>query len=294
MFEYSKNLKYFKRNIGHLNHFLITIEIALSNIDSSTHVPDALHTTWNPQDINASISRSREWARKSAIIYTASVVEAYFDSLFKEPLLIQNQTLLQNYNDYLHSHHIPPGISKKMHEINRGYNISEYEKDLVMLLILWRNGIVHNLNDFTAHPDYTTIKQNLRSIHNLIYENHCHLEIDRLLFNFENKKPPSMKEVTSMIKASIDYITTLDMYFINDLNNTSNMNRYIKECLHLFFTTHREQYKKYSKFTSSRKIRFLENILCQYCCFSRNDEHRDEFRHVISDILPDIDQFTIS
>lgn len=294
MFEYSKNLKYFKRNIGHLNHFLITIEVALSNTDSSTHVPDALHTTWNPQDINASISRSREWTRKSAIIYTASVVEAYFDSLFKEPFLIRNQTVLQFYNNYRLNNHIPPGISRKMNEINRGYNISEYEKDLVMLLILWRNGIVHNSDDFTAHPCYTTVKQNLKSIHDLIYENHCHLEIDRLLFNFENKKTPSMKEVTSMIKASIDYITTLDMYFINDLNNTSNMNIYIKDCLRLFFTTHREQYQKYSKFTSSRKIRYLENILCQSYCFSRNNKHQNQFIHAISSILPDIDQFTIS
>lgn len=93
----SRNLKFFKSEVGQLNHFLITIEIGLKNIDENTTIPTNFNTSWNPRDYKRSVERSELWARKSALTYICSAIEGYFENIFNTPTLIHNSSLFTAY-----------------------------------------------------------------------------------------------------------------------------------------------------------------------------------------------------
>jgi hypothetical protein len=266
----SRNLKFFKAEVGHLNHFLITIEVGLKNIDNTTIIPADFSTSWNPRDYKKSVERSEIWARKSALTYICSAIEGYFENIFNVPSLIQDSALINSYMNKLTSSGVSPTISWKFKHINNTYGITTYEKDLVQLMILWRNGLVHNLFDFCTHPDYSNLEASLRAHSSDFYNNHCHLDINILIDRFKNKKIPTFKETTSMVKASINYISELDKELINHLDK----NIYINDCIYNYIKAMPEIKKKeYFMYRTSRKVSYLYSVLCQYYAFE--DDNTD-------------------
>lgn len=135
-------------------------------------------------------------------------------------------------------------------------------------MILWRNGLVHNLTNFYAHSDYPDLEHRLQSYKNDFYNDHCHLDIDGLINRFKNKKVPTFKETTSMIKASIKYLYLLDKNLINNLDYGT----YINDCVCDYIKSMNETKKtEYFKYRIDRRISFLSSALCQNYAFESNN-----------------------
>lgn len=264
----SRNLKFFKNEVGQLNHFLITIEVGLKNIDDSTAIPADFQTSWNPRDYTKSVQRSEIWARKSALTYTCSAIEGYFENIFGTPRLIQDTVLLEKYTNRTGRPGIFPTISWKFKNVNSTYGITTYEKDLVQLMILWRNGLVHNLNNFCLHPDFSDLEARLQAHSSDFFSDHCHLDINALIDHFKQKKIPTFKDTTSMIKASINYLYELDKELIQSLDKDVYINDCICNYIQSMSATKKKEYFKYG---ADRKISFLNSVICQHYAFENNN-----------------------
>ncbi|HFU4060404.1 TPA: hypothetical protein ACGOZ1_001846 [Streptococcus suis] len=286
MLEFSKNLRDFKKEVGQLNHFLITIEVALKNVNSNTVVPGYFNTTWNPQNWQQSVHRSEQWARKSALTYICSAVEAYFESIFQKPSIIQQESLIEDYSAKVRRRGISPTISWKMSKVNGCYQITQYEKDLVFIMIKWRNGLIHQLPDYSNFEDYQTIKNSLIDNKDMIYNNHCHLDIEELLSSFEKREVPTFKETASMIKATIDYVTQVDLAIVGNLDFAD----YIKNALSIHFKDLEQnnliRYNKYFQFDEDRKVRYLQTVLVESFRLKKEIFMNDSIvKQVIQDIV---------
>jgi len=263
----SRNLKFFKNEVGQLNHFLITIEVGLKNIDNNTTIPTDFKTSWNPRDYKKSVERSEIWARKSALTYICSAIEGYFENLFSTPILIQNTALLNAYTKIARSG-ISPSISWKFKNVNSTYGVTTFEKDLVQLMILWRNGLVHNLTNFCSHPEFPDLEARLRAHRSDFFTYHCHLDIDTLVDRVKQKKIPTFKQTTSMIKASINYLYELDKELIQSLDKDI----YINDCICNYMQSiPKSKKKEYFKYGVDRKVSFLYSVLCQHYAFDNNN-----------------------
>lgn len=270
MLKRSRNLKNFKNDVGQLNHFLITIEVGLKNISSSTTIPSDFKTSWNPRDYIKSVERSEIWARKSALTYICSALEGYFESVFNTPTLIHNVELNNDYTRKKGNSDISPPISWKFKKVNEKYDITTYKKELVQLMILWRNGLVHNLASFCTHPDFTNIESNLRANKADFYSYHCHLDIEALIDRFKQKKIPTFKETTSMIKVSIDYLYELDQKLIQNLDHE----KYIQDCICDYMRNITDSKRKeYFMYNDNRRISFLSSVLQQNYAFESNSSN---------------------
>ncbi|OPY60336.1 MAG: hypothetical protein A4E56_02762 [Pelotomaculum sp. PtaU1.Bin065] len=76
--ENSKNLKIFKKEIGHANHFLKTILVGLDGVRNGTVIKnEEFSTSWNPRDKRVSADRSSDFAKKSTLIWVVENLEMY-------------------------------------------------------------------------------------------------------------------------------------------------------------------------------------------------------------------------
>lgn len=58
----SNAFKKIKREMGQANHFLITIMIGLDAVDGGAQKREEFKTSWNPQNVSASVRRSKQYS----------------------------------------------------------------------------------------------------------------------------------------------------------------------------------------------------------------------------------------
>lgn len=71
----------FKKDIGSNNHFLITTLVGLDKIDQSD-VGKEKPAPWNPQDVKASVERSREFVIKAGLAWAISCLDVFLKDFF--------------------------------------------------------------------------------------------------------------------------------------------------------------------------------------------------------------------
>jgi hypothetical protein len=97
--------KRFKDLLGGANHLLITILVGLDAVDKGLvkNGPTELHAAWNPQDVKASVSRSKILVREMALVRAIDALDAYISWVRRKPALIQEKNLASQIDGAGHS-----------------------------------------------------------------------------------------------------------------------------------------------------------------------------------------------
>ncbi len=279
----SQALSLFKKEAGQINHMLITLYVGLDGIIPYDLSPNpSIHTTWNPKSKQASVERSRIFARKATIAWLVNCVDMYFQTINQAPLLFlpDNIKFIFDGEEYSHS------IYKRVNHINSYLTFSTIDTSFVDLLICWRNRIVHHgaKNDIVPAN-----RQLLVENKDSIFKDFCGLDITKVLEHFDNNSVPTFKEVTSLVHATTNYIYQLDERLIKKLDLQRYADRiiinYIREGqLKPIDKTNPRINNIFSK-ESSARLRIIKQILKQNGFSDVESENNvDEFCKTISQL----------
>lgn len=266
-------LKNFKNEMGQANHMLITIMVGLDGIiPYGVTAKEEFHTSWNPKSKNASVERSKVFAKKAAIAWLVDCLDMYLRLINQSPILIGDTDLKKAIDSPNNSRSVYKRILLMCHH----YNIQSIDFALVDLLICWRNRLTHFQaeNDITEQ-NRTLLEESLESI----TENHCGLNIQQTLKSFDGYSSPSFKEVTSFVRASINLISELDKCLLSDIGYVEYADKIIVK--YLSDDSNRKLNNIFSKDeqTAEKSIR---QILFQHGFTPQNPNNVDQFCRTIA------------
>ncbi|OPY60337.1 MAG: hypothetical protein A4E56_02763 [Pelotomaculum sp. PtaU1.Bin065] len=155
--------------------------------------------------------------------------------------------------------------------ISKYLGVNEINQAILDLTICWRNRLIHykaeNKIGQNSHEVLLREKESILQKYN-------GLDIKRAIDSYENNQVPSFKEVASMVKASIDFITEIDNKLICQLDVLSYSDHLIYE-----YVTSDQVVRLnniYSK-DDATKRRVLRNIFKEYCFNEEEDDTVDAF-----------------
>lgn len=227
---HSVALKRFKAEIGHANQMLITIMVGLDGIIPYHVEPrDEFHTSWNPKSKEASVERSKIFAKKATMAWLVDCLDIYLRLINQAPALIDNIELKHSIDSADNSR----SIYRRIMLMCTHYGIHSTDFAMVDLLICWRNRLTH----FQAENDITASSRNiLKNSAHEIEKTHCGLNIDETLKSFDAGGFPTFKEVTSFVRASINLISEID----HDLLITTNLTNYADRIIVNYFSNRKD------------------------------------------------------
>lgn len=217
----SQALKAFKKESGQINHMLITLYVGLDGIVShNLSLNPNLHTSWNPKSKESSVDRSRIFVRKATITWLVDCIDMYLKLINQAPLLLLPSEIKHAIDGEEYSR----SIYKRVQYLNSQFDLTVVETALIDLLICWRNKMVH----YDAENDITADNRQLLLANKcIILKGFCGLDIVAVLKHFDENIVPTFKEVTSLVRATINYIYQLDNILINQLDLKSYADRII-------------------------------------------------------------------
>ncbi|HET6747351.1 MAG TPA: hypothetical protein VFH06_04575 [Candidatus Saccharimonadales bacterium] len=270
----SPALKAFKKEVGQANHMLITLLVGLDGIiKGNVTISKEFHATWSPKDKKISAYRSRDFAKKSCLVWVVDCLDMYTRLINKSPSLIEDTDLKKNIDNEENNRK----IYTKLAIICEQYDIKDTRLALVHVLICWRNRLTHYdaENDISVKDtellleDKEAIKAKYRG-----------LDIQLALESFYKKQPPTFKEVASLVSASIDLVYAIDEALISELDKVVYADRVIIKYLKSDIS------RRLNGLFSNEKEKInksLQQILMQNG-FSKSDEADNEIDQLCLDI----------
>jgi len=266
--------KFFKKNFGQANHFLITCLVGLDVIENGTVAKsNNFSTTWNPKSPINSARRSRDFVLEAFLSRLVDGLDVYLSILHK------NDFYLSNINPNSVFDPNEKSIYKKIDGTSNYFLINDYLCSLVKLSIIWRNLSTHYFTSNSNKLDYVdivTLKKNKEDIS----KNFCRLDIEDILRKYETTSP-TFKEVASLINAIHKYVEKVDDLIISKINK----NDYFLKTINTCFKDHPELYNKYYillKDNDSRRKIFIKNLLQNMAHLSSEDLNVVNFNELIS------------
>lgn len=279
----SQALKAFKKEAGQINHMLITLYVGLDGIIShNLSLNPSLHTSWNPESKEASVDRSRIFVRKATIAWLVDCIDMYLKLINQAPLLLLPSEIKNIFDGEEYSR----SVHKRVKYINSHFGLIVAETAFIDLLICWRNKMVHYDADNNITSDN---RQLLLDNKCSISKDFCGLDIVAVLEHFDENIVPTFKEVTSLVRATINYIYQLDGILINQLDLKSYADRIIIHYLREGKPKEKENTNPrinnvFSK-GDSAKLRTIKQILKQNGFFeSESTNEVDEFCAMIAQL----------
>ncbi|SCN02041.1 hypothetical protein [Bacillus wiedmannii] len=266
----SKALIKFKDLIGQNNHFLITILIGLDGVAKrEVTLGEDFSTSWNPRDIDSSVTRSRHFAIKATLSWIVDSIDAYFIMSNRTPKLIQDSQFIESMDK------AGQRVAMKLDAFRANVKCLDVEYALVKLAITWRNRLVHNFADNELPEDARGILSNPNN-EEYIKERYRGLNIKTVLQSFDasSKSVPKFKEITALVSASINFITDID----EKLVGTIDQNIYADEIVNHYimvdansgsYSDKKERLRKVESIWAKdreTKIKKIKNIFAQYGC----------------------------
>lgn len=272
----SRNIKVFKKEIGQANHFLITILIGLNGVKSGCINKNIeFSTSWNPKNKISSANRSRDFAKKSALTWVVDNLDMYFRMSYEEPKLVSKLDLQSSLDKNNQS------VYNAFKSFNTYYTLDEINTSIVDLMICWRNRLVHYKSD--NKPDKEVIKI-LKDNQEIIKSRHNGMDINIALNRFENRQAPSFKEITSMIKALIEYVYSLDKELIANLDMVLYCDKVIIKYLR---ENKDKRLQNIYKNDIESRIRVICNILKDYGIYNNEIREIDDLVIKIANLTYD-------
>lgn len=266
----SRALIKFKNLIGQNNHFLITILIGLDGVAKrEVTLGEDFSTSWNPEDIDSSVTRSRHFAIKATLSWIVDSIDAYLTMSNRTPKLIQDPQFSESMDK------AGQRVSMKLDAFRANVKCLDVEYALVKLAVTWRNRLVHNFADNELSEDARTILSN-PSYEDYIKEKYRGLNIKAVLQSFDasSKNVPKFKEITALVSASINFITDIDEKLVGIVDQNIYADEIIRHYIMVdansgIPSNKKDRLKKVESIWTKNqeiKIKKLKNIFAQYGC----------------------------
>jgi hypothetical protein len=201
----------FKRAAGHENHFLITIHVGLSAVQTGiAKLPTGMRVGWDPRDCETSAERSRGFANKAALAWTIDTLEAYLDFLRVEPDFA-SQEIREGLRGAIEREE---GIAGKIRAAAKDTGQGETpEAVLAEIGVAWRNRLVHQKASSKAKRDLVAAARRNADHYLEVYSG---MHIDELIERADARPavPPTLKEVTAIIRAIQKLVEKVDEYVL--------------------------------------------------------------------------------
>ncbi|EKG5015403.1 hypothetical protein O3Q57_000401 [Salmonella enterica] len=193
----SEGLKQFLKSVGNSVFLLNTICVGLDGVANSVVTKsDELTISWNPRDPKATALSARAHAIKSSLVFVEESLLNYISFLGN----------CANQSSSIQTACAADGAAEKITKLSKQvHNILPYWEPMVVLLIRWRNKIVHDSNtDLSAYYRKVLINHEAD-----IRENHAAISISETLNNFDSGRI-TLKDFSTQIAITIRFIRHID------------------------------------------------------------------------------------
>lgn len=195
-------LRRFKSATGQNNHFIVTILVALHQIEQSEIQPDPeFSSQWSPRDRVKSARRSREYALQSSLTWIVDQLNSFRSGLLATPTAFS-----ESERGRVQSH---DSARDKLEELVQTLTLvptSDFR--MCELAITWRNRLVHT--DASARTINSALKRSLLAFQEEIRTTHRGLRVSDCIALFEQSGAPPLKAVASFVQAAQTLATALD------------------------------------------------------------------------------------
>ncbi|KKY74707.1 hypothetical protein [Klebsiella michiganensis] len=194
----SEGLKQFLKSVGNSVFLLNTICVGLDGVANRVVTKsDDLTISWNPRDPKATALSARAHAIKSSLVFVEESLLNYISFLGN----------CANQSSSIQSACAADGAAEKITKLSKQVRniLPSYWEPMVVLLIRWRNKIVHDSStDLSSH--YRTVLINHEAE---IRENHAAISISETLDNFDSGRI-TLKDFSTLIAITIRFIRHID------------------------------------------------------------------------------------
>jgi len=206
----SEGLKVFVKSVGDAVYSLNTICVGLNAVSKGdVEKPEDLTISWESSDYKQSAISARSFAVRSALVFVEEALLEYFKYISNCP----------DQPSKIISAVITDGAAKKVEKLSSQVsNLEPYWAPIVILLIRWRNQVVHNSNT-SLSPVYRKILADNKGV---IKTRHAAIDIAQTLSNFDSKKI-TLKDFTTMIAVTIRYVRQLDCELSPNINSAESL-----------------------------------------------------------------------
>jgi hypothetical protein len=227
----------FKKIAGQNNHFLITIHVGLAAVETgNADLPHDMRVSWDPHNRGNSSARSRGFANKAALAWLVDGLDTYTRTLKNKPVIASQQIR----DDLEEAERNREGISGKIRVLATATSqINTAEAELVEIAIGWRNRLVHQSAGNKIRKSLATAVRDHSGHYAETYQG---LLINELISHVEQKPavPPTLKEITAVIRASHKLIERVDSSLLCELDAPG----YLDEVLYQHLTADVESNRK--------------------------------------------------
>lgn len=209
----SEGLKHFLKTVGDSIFLLNTICVGLDGVGSgAVKKSENLTVSWHTNNPENAALQARAHAIKSTLIFVEEALLEYISFLGK----CTNQT------EEIKTASRTDGAAEKIIQISQHLkDAPEYWEPMVILLVRWRNKVVHG--------SAVDLSQSYRSIlnrnSNVIKDAHAAISIEKTLKHFDEGQI-TLKDFSTMIAITIRYVRKIDTDLtpkINDIISFSNI-----------------------------------------------------------------------
>lgn len=194
----STYLKHFLQKAGNSVHSINTTVVGLDGVEKGIcSKSNSLTITWSPKDPKVSSRSARKFVINAALVFITEAIKQYMLDVIKNPLF---KTRFQD---------IPTDkqLSEKFELFSNKFIIqTEYWIPCVLLLLHWRNQIVHtNSKAKLSNSQVEILKQNSQ----VIKQEHAQTDIEVMLEHFQ-KHAITLKDISTLIAIAIKTIRSID------------------------------------------------------------------------------------
>jgi hypothetical protein len=216
----------FKKIAGQNNHFLITIHVGLAAVETgNADLPDDMRVSWDPHNRGNSAARSRGFANKAALAWLVDGLDTYNRTLKNKPVIVSQQIK----DDLEEAGKNRDGIAGKIRVLATATSqVETPEAVLVQIAIRWRNRLVHQSTSKEIRSSLATAALGHSSHYIETYQG---LLINELISHADLVAPPTLKEITAIIRAAHKLVEWIDCSLLGELDAPRYLNEVLSQHL---------------------------------------------------------------
>ncbi len=189
--------------------------------DGEARRGDEFSTSWAPHDVRRSAMRSREFACKALAAWLTDSLAAYINGLLREPCVITDSTLAASLRE---AQSIDDKVCAIANACNQGSAVATL---LVRASIVWRNRLVH----FRPRDRVdSNLSEALIGHQEMIASEYRGLNVTQLLGSISKSDAPTLKEITSLVRASHSFVSLVDDRLLAKIDLVA----YVRQILSLY------------------------------------------------------------
>lgn len=252
----------FKNRFGQANHFLITALVGIDGIQTGIikEKPESFNTSWNPRDTKRSADRTRVFVLKSFLGWAVESLEMYLTELNRKPKLLESETFTSLFSKAGQS------VYKKTTLIADEIKVDPVLIALMEVLITWRNYTFHyDIDNEIRESSMQILIDKAEEVKNRF----SGLDINQLKKTWESGGDFTFKETASLIKATQDFVSSIDSYVLLNLD----YERFLTETTQKHFDKNKSSLTRYHSFDKDKKKKYLKVLLQNIAGVSELDDN---------------------